>query len=125
MPVEPIDHVVDNLVGCAISLSAIPSVTDLNTKLALLQQINKEYHALMNKMDSGSVSINDLDVAAPAAKEKLPAEFQRRGDFGLNLELFERLSQASPSKVDQIINYLKQKRTIEITASLTFKEPPE
>jgi hypothetical protein len=123
MPAEPIDHVVDNLVGCSVSLGAFSLVTDLNTKLALLQQINKEYNALVNKLDSGNISTNDLDIAAPAAKEKVPAECQRRDDFGLHSEAGEKLRKMSPSKVDQIINFLKQNRTLEITTSIAFKEP--
>ncbi|MFX1564089.1 MAG: hypothetical protein ACFFDP_12365 [Promethearchaeota archaeon] len=125
MSKEPITHVVENLVGCAVSLSAFYIVTDLNTKLALLQQINKEYHALANKLEDGNISANDLDVAAPAAKEKLPSELKRRDDFGLNIEAAERLNKTSPSKVDQIISFLKEKRTIEINVSLAFKEPKE
>lgn len=125
MSKEPIPHVVENLAGCAVSLSAFYIVTDLNTKLALLQQINKEYNALANKLEDGNISTNDLDIAAPAVKEKLPSEIKRRDDFGLNREAAEKLSKTSPSKVDQIINFLKQKRIMEINVSLAFKEPKE
>ncbi|MFW9832258.1 MAG: hypothetical protein ACFFD8_10840 [Candidatus Thorarchaeota archaeon] len=123
MSEEAIQHVVDNLMGCAVSLSAYNLVRDLNTKLALLQQINKEYNALVNKLESESIKEHDLDAASPIAKEKLPAAIQRRDDFGLNPEEMEKLSKMSPSRVDQIIEFLKQKRTIEILASLSFKEP--
>lgn len=123
MPEEAIDHVVDNLVGCAVSLSAYPLVTDLNTKLALIQQINKEYNALVNKLESKSISQQDLDVAVPVAKEKVVSEIQRRDDFGLHGEASEKLVKSTPSKVDQIINFLKQNRKLEILASISFKEP--
>jgi hypothetical protein len=123
MSKEAKEHVVENLVGCAVSLSAFYIVTDLNTKLALLQQINKEYNALAHKLENSNISENDLDLAAPVAKEKLPSELKRRDDFGLNSEDTEKLSKTGPSKVDQIINFLKQKRTMEIIVSLTFKEP--
>lgn len=123
MSAEPIPHVVYNLVGCAVSLSAFYIVTDLNTKLALLQHINKEYHSLAHKLEDGNISTSDLDLAAPAAKEKISSEIQRRDDFGLDAEAVEKLSKSSPSKVDQIINFLKQKRVMEIHTSLSFKEP--
>ncbi|MFX0168272.1 MAG: hypothetical protein ACFE89_02845 [Candidatus Hodarchaeota archaeon] len=123
MPEEAIDHVVDNLVGCAISLSAYNLVTDLNTKLALLQQINKEYNALVNKLESKNISPHDLDVAAPVAKEKVTSEIHRRDDFGLHAEASEKLVNSTPSRVDQIINFLKQKRVLEVLATFSFKEP--
>lgn len=125
MPEEAIGHVVDNLVGSAISLSAYNMVTDLNTKLALLQQINKEYNALVHKLESGNISQQDLDVAAPVAKEKASSEIHRRDDFGLHSEASEKLVKSAPSRVDQIINFLKQNRTLEIHATLSFKEPTE
>ena len=125
MSADPKDHVVDNLMGCAASLCAYNMVTDLNRKLALLQQINKEYGALTNKLDSESISLNDLDVAAPVAKEKVTAEIQRRDAFGLDAEAAERLQKMCPSKVDQVINFLKQKRNLEIIMSFSFKEPPK
>ena len=125
MSADPKDHVVDNLMGCAASLCAYTLVSDLNMKLALLQQINKEYGALTNKLESGNISPNDLDVAAPVAKEKVSSEIQRREAFGLDTEAAERLSKMCPSKVDQIINFLKQNRNLEITMSFSFKEPPK
>ena len=125
MSTDPKDHVVDNLMGCAASLCAYTLVTDLNRKLALLQQINKEYGALINKLESENISLNDLDIAAPIAKEKVSSEIQRREAFGLDAEAAERLLKMSPSKVDQIINFLKQKRDFVISMSFAFKEPPK
>ena len=125
MSADPKDHVVDNLMGCAASLCAFNMVTDLNRKLALLQQINKEYGALVNKLESENISVSDLDIAAPVAKEKVSTEIQRREAFGLDTEAAERLQKMCPSKVDQIINFLKQKRALEIITSFSFKEPPK
>ncbi|MFX1509156.1 MAG: hypothetical protein ACFFBR_02515 [Promethearchaeota archaeon] len=125
MPEEAKDHVVDNLVHCAISLSAYNMVTDLNIKLSLIQQINKEYNALANKLESGNISQQDLDVAAPVAKEKVSPEIRRRDDFGLHAEATDKLANSAPSRVDQIINFLKQNRKLEILATLSFKEPAE
>ena len=125
MSTDPKDHVVDNLMGCAASLCAYNLVTDLNRKLALLQQINKEYGALTHKLESGNISPNDLDIAAPVAKEKVNSEIQRRDAFGLDAEAAERLRKMCPSKVDQVINFLKQKRNFEIVMSFSFKEPPK
>ena len=122
---DPKDHVVDNLMGCAASLCAYNMVTDLNRKLALLQQINKEYGALTNKLDSENIRLTDLDIAAPVAKEKVSSEVQRREAFGLDAEAAERLRKMCPSKVDQIITFLKQKRVLEIITSFSFKEPPK
>ncbi len=122
---DPKDHVVDNLMGCAASLCAYNLVTDLNRKLALLQQINKEYGALTNKLESESISMTDLDIAAPVAKEKVSGEIQRREAFGLDAEAAERLRKMCPSKVDQLINFLQQKRVLEIIMSFSFKEPPK
>jgi spore coat polysaccharide biosynthesis protein SpsF (cytidylyltransferase family) len=125
MPEQAIDHVVDNLVSCAISLSAYNMVTDLNIKLSLIQQINKEYNALANKLINENISQHDLDVAAPVAKEKVTSEIQRRDDFGLHSEAMEKLAKSAPSRVDQIINFLKQNRNLEIHATLSFKEPTD
>ena len=100
-------------------------VTDLNRKLALLQQINKEYGALTNKLESENITMTDLDIAAPVAKEKVSTEIQRREAFGLDTEAAERLQKMCPSKVDQIINFLKEKRMLEIITSFSFKEPPK
>ncbi len=122
---EAKDHVVDNLVGCTLSITAFNMVTDLNRKLAFLQQMNKEYNALAHKLEDESISINDIDAAAPVAKEKIPSEMQRRDDFGLDSEAAERLRKMSPSKLDQIIDFLKQKRTLEILTTFSFKEPKE
>lgn len=122
---DPKDHVVDNLMGCAASLCAYNMVTDLNKKLALLQQINKEYGALTNKLESENITLTDLDIAAPVAKEKVSSEVQRREAFGLDAEAAERLRKMCPSKVDQVINFLKQKRSLEIITSFSFKEPPK
>lgn len=122
---EAKDHVVDNLLGCTLSITAFNMVTDLNRKLAFLQQMNKEYNALAHKLEDGSISTSDLDTAGPVAKEKIPSEMQRRDDFGLDAEAAERLRKMSPSKVDQIINFLKEKRTLEILTTFSFKEPKE
>lgn len=124
MPEEAKDHVVDNLVHCAVCLSAYNLVTDLNIKLSCIQRINKEYNALVNKLESKNISPQDLDVAGPIAKEKVGAE-TRRDDFGLHTEEAEKLEKSAPSRVDQIINFLKQNRTLVIQASLSFKEPAE
>jgi len=125
MPEEAIDHVVDNLVGAAISLSAYNLVSDLNIKLSLIQQINKEYNALVNKLESENISQNDLDVSSPVAKETVSYEIRRRDDFRLHAEVSEILVKSAPSRVDQIVNFLKQNRILEIHASLLFKEPAD
>jgi hypothetical protein len=125
MSEEAIDHVVDNLATCAISLGAYTLVTDLNIKLALLQQINKEYNALVNKLESETISQQDLDVAVPVAKEHVASEIQRRDDFGLHAEATDKLEKSAPSKVTQIISFLKQNRKLEIHATFSFKEPTD
>ena len=125
MPEEAIDHVVDNLVGAAISLSAYNLVSDLNIKLSLIQQINKEYNALVNKLESKNISQHDLDVSSPVAKETVSSEIRRRDDFGLHAEASEKLAKSAPSRVDQIITFLRQYRILEIHASLSFKEPAD
>jgi hypothetical protein len=124
MPEEAIDHVVDNLVHCAVCLTAYSLVTDLNIKLSCIQRINKEYNALINKIESENISHHDLDVAGPVAKEKVAAEI-RRDDFGLHTEAAEKLEKSAPSRVDQIINFLKQNRSLVISATMSFKEPAE
>jgi hypothetical protein len=121
MPEEAIDHVVENLVGCAICLSAYNLVSDLNIKLSCIQRINKEYNALANKLESENISQHELEVAGPVAKDKVSAEI-RGEDFGLNVEATEKLAKSAPSRVDQIVNFLKQNRILEIHATLSFKE---
>ena len=117
------EDVVDDLVGCALSLSAFPIVKDLNTKLSLLQAVNKEYNALSNKLASGNISDADLNTAVPVVKEKLPSKIERRTDLDLDFEKSKTLAQTGPLKVDELVNYLKQKRVLEINMSLNFKEP--
>jgi hypothetical protein len=116
------EDVVDDLVKCALSLCAFPIVTDLNIKLSLLQAVNKEYHALANKLESGNISDAELNIAAPVAKEKLPSKIERRTDLDLDLDKSKKLAQLCPSKVDELVNYLKQKRILEINMSMNFKE---
>ena len=123
MPEGPQQEVIDGLVGCALSYSAFNIVKDLNTKLSLLQQVNKKYGALSNKLMSGNISDTDLDAAVPAAKEKLSSEIERKDDLDLDSDESKRLTQISASKVDQLVNFLKQKRKVQIDVSLVFKEP--
>ena len=123
MPEEPKQEVVDDLVGCALSYSAFNIVKDLNTKLSLLQQVNKKYGALSNKLRSGNISDADLDVAVPAAKEKLSSEIERKDDLDLDSDESKKLALISSSKVDQLVNFLKQKRNVQIDLSIVFKEP--
>jgi hypothetical protein len=124
MSEEAIDHVVDNLVHCAVCLSAYNLVSDLNIKLSCIQRVNKEYNALVNKLESENISQHDLDVAGPVAKQNVGAEI-RRDDFGLDSVAAEKLAKSAPSRVDQIINFLKQNRILEIHASMSFKEPAD
>jgi len=123
MSEEPKQEVVDDLVGCALSYSAFNIVKDLNTKLSLLQQVNKKYGALSNKLRSGNISDADLDVAVPAAKEKLSSEIERKDDLDLDSDESKKLALISSSKVDQLVNFLKQKRNVQIDLSIVFKEP--
>ncbi len=122
MPEEVKGHVVENLVHCAVCLTAYNLVSDLNIKLSCIQRINKEYNTLVNKLESENITLRDLEIAGPVAKEKVAVEI-RRDDFGLDDESAEKLEKSAPSRVDQIINFLKQKRNLEISASLSFKEP--
>ena len=119
---ELIRHIVDDLVGCALDLSAFHITLDLNTKLSLLQKVNKEYGSLFNKLESGKISISGLDVAVPIAKEKLPSEIERRSDFNLDADESDKLAKTSPSRVDQIVNYLKQKKVAQVNVSIVFRE---
>ncbi|MCW4033114.1 MAG: hypothetical protein NWF08_06945 [Candidatus Bathyarchaeota archaeon] len=123
MPEEPKQEVIDDLVGCALSYSAFNIVKDLNTKLSLLQQVNKKYGAISNKLRSGNISDADLDAAVPAAKEKLSSEIERKDDLDLDSDESKKLALISSSKVDQLVNFLKQKRNVQIDMSIVFKEP--
>jgi hypothetical protein len=123
MPEEPKQEVIDGLVGCALSYSAFNIVKDLNTKLSLLQQVNKKYGAISNKLRSGNISDADLDAAVPAAKEKLSSEIERKDDLDLDSDESKKLALISSSKVDQLVNFLKQKRNVQIDMSIVFKEP--
>ena len=119
---ELIRNIVDDLVGCALSLSAFQITLDLNTKLSLLQRVNKDYSALYNKLQSGRISIAGLDAAVSVVKEKLTSEIERRGDLGFDADEFDKLAKASPSKVDQIVNYLKENKVAQVNVSIIFRE---
>jgi hypothetical protein len=119
---ELIRHIVDDLVGCALSLSAFHITSDLNTKLSLLQKVNKEYGSLYNKLESGNISIAGLDAAVPIVKEKLPSEIERRSDFNFDADESDKLAKTSPSRVDQIVNYLKEKKAAQVNVSIVFRE---
>jgi hypothetical protein len=121
---EKVDQtLVNDLMKCAISMSAFDTEHDLNMKLSHLQQINKEYTSLVNKLGSESISISDVELAAPVAKEGLGDEIQRRGDLQLDETGREQLNQSSKGKVGQILNFLQQERTMEININLTFTRP--
>jgi hypothetical protein len=119
---ELTQHIVDDLVGCALSLSAFHITPDLNTKLSLLQKVNKEYGSLFSKLESGRISVAGLDAAAPIAKEKLASEIERRSDFNFDADETDKLVKASPSRVNQIVNYLKEKKAVQVTVSIVFRE---
>jgi len=125
MSAEAKQDVVGNLMGCAISLSAFYISGDISAKLMLLQNAYKEYSALSNKLASGNISVSDLDIATPVAKEKLSTEIERRTDIDFDAGENEKLVHSSPSKIDQMVNFLKQKRDFEINVSVNFKEPEE
>jgi hypothetical protein len=95
---------------------------DLNTKLSLLQKVNKEYGSLYNKLESGKISIAGLDAAVSLAKEKLPSEIERRSDFDFDADESDKLAKTSPSRVDQIVDYLKQKKVAQVNVSIVFRE---
>ena len=121
---EKVDKdLVDDLMKCAISMSAFNTEDDLNMKLSHLQQINKEYNSLHNKLGSEDINLNDLEMAAPVAKEGLAKEVQRRSDLHRTDAEAEQLVMSSTSAVGQIMNFLKQDRTIEINISLNFNRP--
>lgn len=115
-------QIVDDLVGCALSLSAFHIASDLNTKLSLLQKVNKEYGSLFNKLESGQITIAGLDTAIPIAKEKLPSEIERRSDFDFDVDESDKLAKTSPSRVDQIVGYLKQKKVAQVNVSIVFRD---
>jgi hypothetical protein len=119
---EQIQHIVDDLVGCALSLSAFHITMDLNTKLSLLQKVNKEYSALYNKLESGNISIAGLDQAIPSAKEKLPSEIERRSDFDFDVDETDKLVKTSLSRVDQVVNHLKQMKVAQVNVSIIFRD---
>jgi hypothetical protein len=125
MSAEAKQDVVGNLMGCALSLSAFYISGDISAKLMLLQNAYKEYSALSNKLASGNISVSDLDIATPVAKEKLSTEIERRTDIDFDAGENEKLAHSSPSKIDQMVNFLKQKRDFEINVSVNFKEPEE
>ena len=124
MSKETNPHVVNNLLNCALSFGAYNLVDELNVRLSILQQIDKEYMSLMHKLNSKEISIADLENAIPATKTRLPAEIERRQDFNLNIDASQKLQQISLSKLDQLVTFLKEKRVLQIKISLVF-EPPE
>jgi uncharacterized protein YicC (UPF0701 family) len=121
---EKVDKdLVDDLMKCAISMSAFNTERDLNMKLSHLQQINKEYNSLHNKLESEDITLADLEMAAPSAKDGLADEVQRRSDLHKDEAEAEQLVMSSKSAVGQILNFLKQERTMEVNISLNFNRP--
>ena len=121
---EKVDQtLVNDLMKCAISMSAFDTEHDLNMRLSHLQQINKEYNSFVNKLGSESITVNDLEMAAPEAKSGLDVEIQRRSDLQLDDTGREQLARSSKGKVGQIVNFLQQDRTMEINISLNFNRP--
>ncbi len=121
---EKVDQdLVDDLMKCAISMSAFNTEDDLNMRLSHLQQINKEYNSLHNKLESEDITLTDLEMAAPVAKDGLEKEVQRRSDLHRNEAEAEQLVMSSKSAVGQILNFLKQDRTMEVNISLNFNRP--
>ena len=115
--------IVNDLMKCAISMSAFNTEGDLNMKLSHLQQINKEYNSLFNRLGSNDISIDDLEMAVPSAKEGLSEEVQRRGDLRLDDMGKEQLVQSSKDKVGQLVNFLRQERIMDINIVLNFNRP--
>ena len=121
---EKVDQtLVNDLMKCAISMSAFDTERDLNMRLSHLQQINKEYNSLANKLGSESITMGDLEMAAPVAKNGLEEEVQRRSDLQLDDAGREQLVLSSKSKVGQIVNFLKQDRDMEVQINLAFNRP--
>jgi hypothetical protein len=121
---EKVDQtLVNDLMKCAISMSAFNTERDLNMKLSHLQQINKEYNSLHNKLESEDITLADLEMAAPVAKDGLANEVQRRSDLHKDEAEAEQLVMSSKSAVIQILNFLKQDRTMEVNINLNFNRP--
>ncbi|UCC94039.1 MAG: hypothetical protein JSW25_05100, partial [Thermoplasmata archaeon] len=87
------------------------------------QQINKEYNSLANKLDSESITLGELEMAAPVAKNGMEEEVLRRSDLQLDDTGREQLVMSSKSKVGQIVNFLQQDRDMEVNISLNFNKP--
>ncbi len=121
---EKVDQtLVNDLMKCAISMSAYDTEHDLNMRLSHLQQINKEYNSLSNKLESESINMGELEMAAPVAKNGLEEEVQRRSDLQLDDTGREQLVMSSKSKVGQIVNFLQQGRDMEVNISVNFNRP--
>ena len=121
---EKVDQtLVNDLMKCAISMSAFDTERDLNMRLSHLQQINKEYNSLANKLDSESITMGELEMAAPVAKNGLEEEVQRRSDLQLDETGRDQLVMSSKSKVGQIVNFLQQDRSMEVNISVNFNRP--
>jgi hypothetical protein len=121
---EKVDQtLVNDLMKCAISMSAFNTEDDLNMRLSHLQSINKEYNSLHNKLESEDITLAELEMAAPVAKDGLAKEVQRRSDLHRTEEEADQLVMSSTSAVGQILNFLKQDRTMEVNISLNFNRP--
>jgi hypothetical protein len=121
---EKVDKdLVDDLMKCAISMSAFNTEDDLNMRMSHLQQINKEYNSLVHKLDSEDITLGELELAAPVAAEGLRKELERRSDLQLDDAGLDRMVQSSKGTLGQVMNFLRQGRTIEIGISLKFNRP--
>ena len=69
-----------------------------------------------------SNSFNYARAAVPIAKEKLASEIERRSDFNFDTDESDKLAKSSPSRVNQIVNFLKEKKAAQVNVSIVFRE---
>ncbi len=67
-----------------------------------LEQVNKEFNSLANRLGSEDISIGDPEVAPPQAKDGLSEEVQRQGDLRLDETGVEQQVQLTKGRVDQL-----------------------
>ena len=117
-------EVLNHLVHAAFALASFNvEKEDLNQRLNFIQQLNKEYNTLLNKVESKEVTVADVKTAAEAGAAQVEEFLSARND--LNEQLRNSLGKAMPSSISMIAASVGAGKEIKANVSVQFTEPVE